>query len=659
MRGFLSGLSVFRPRLLEKPGSFCEVLCEFQYIPYKRPHNRLSAMFGANAFCRVVFEFPSLSLRDLLEESPKKTIDARMHDGESKTAYLASQMLMLDSSCILSSQFQGAVLDSEKREAKQRLDDTRKLLQGISFGSDSYRLLACNIVGALKNTFVYVDTKFSRQKVCQMVFDDASEVIHPKKPMLAPLRLSLFNSTGISTRQLQDEMVTIVPDISNGPIIYTDGGGRMSVPIAEELLSLYKKNWIGRSPLPFDRGDVIQADRSAFAQESDDPNYNPCWISMDLPELESLPSGYLPSAWQIRYKGVKGVLLVSSGLDGIHISRSMNKFTVPDHGTRSRVAKLRTLYVVGISKPAELVLLNSELIYLFESNSSNLPLLESFLKRILFDERVDCGGPLTDLLTPGSLSESNYMNRTILTSQDEEIMRKGLGVRATSQFLTRILRLGTFLPNSAHVYGVPDFSRTLQPHQVFLQVTLPNGKLQVLAGPVCICKSPSLFSSDLRRFEAIPLPSMVCCCSTSSDNPAVKGTSCSHPRDVVVFATRGTKAPPSLLSSADLDGDHFHIFYDQELINLLDKVEPASREDDIAQLSNMLPRGLKRLCARRLIGTFISEKWKKLFVNRSTAKYIAALLMYYVFVDCSLTSAKKVGETIHCAKKSLSGLQEH
>ncbi|EFC38661.1 predicted protein [Naegleria gruberi] len=60
---------------------------------------------------------------------------------------------------------------------------------------------------------------------------------------------------------------------------------------------------------------------------------------------------------------------------------------------------------------------------------------------------------------------------------------------------------------------------------------------------------------------------------------AVKKDCLTHLKDVVVFSSLGPEFVPSLISGADLDGDHFYIFWDSELvenIQCVDEKEPSS-----------------------------------------------------------------------------------
>merc|ERR1712137_1001347 len=102
-----------------------------------------------------------------------------------------------------------------------------------------------------------------------------------------------------------------------------------------------------------------------------------------------------------------------------------------------------------------------------------------------------------------------------------------------------ILRLNAPIPDSAHVYGVADYQQELEHHQIYLHLS----QVGVVEGPVYICKTPALRVSDFRLFQA------------------VKKEGLSHLHDVVVFSTsigdEVLTTPTALMSSADLDGDHF------------------------------------------------------------------------------------------------------
>jgi RNA-dependent RNA polymerase len=109
------------------------------------------------------------------------------------------------------------------------------------------------------------------------------------------------------------------------------------------------------------------------------------------------------------------------------------------------------------------------------------------------------------------------------------------------------------LPKSAFLLGVCDTTGTLQPGQVFLQLT--NEK--VGTGPVVISRNPCLHPGDVRILNAV-------------DAPQLK-----HLFDVIVFPTTGNRPHCNEIAGGDLDGDLYFVSWDKTLTSI-NQIRPMS-----------------------------------------------------------------------------------
>ncbi|CAI2309643.1 unnamed protein product [Caenorhabditis sp. 36 PRJEB53466] len=109
--------------------------------------------------------------------------------------------------------------------------------------------------------------------------------------------------------------------------------------------------------------------------------------------------------------------------------------------------------------------------------------------------------------------------------------------------------------------GVVDETGQLQYGQIFVQCTeninikLPSktAARRVITGTVLLTKNPCIVAGDVRIFEAVDIPEL------------------HHMCDVVVFPQHGPRPHPDEMAGSDLDGDEYSVIWDQQL--LLDKNE--------------------------------------------------------------------------------------
>lgn len=106
------------------------------------------------------------------------------------------------------------------------------------------------------------------------------------------------------------------------------------------------------------------------------------------------------------------------------------------------------------------------------------------------------------------------------------------------------------------LYGIMDETNTLQEGEVYVATQVPdkNGewKHHTLTGDrVVITRAPALHPGDVQIVKAVDVE---------------RGTPLKALRNCIIFSQRGERDLPSKLSGGDLDGDLFHIIWDERLI---------------------------------------------------------------------------------------------
>jgi RNA-dependent RNA polymerase len=107
-----------------------------------------------------------------------------------------------------------------------------------------------------------------------------------------------------------------------------------------------------------------------------------------------------------------------------------------------------------------------------------------------------------------------------------------------------------FVENGCVLMGVPDESRCLKRNEVFLQIQVDNtSEPVIILGDVVVYRHPCLYPGDMVIVTAVNCPKL------------------SSRINVLVFATDTSGiAVPSRCSGGDLDGDHYYIIYDKDLV---------------------------------------------------------------------------------------------
>ncbi|XP_074286538.1 RNA-dependent RNA polymerase 1-like [Silene latifolia] len=286
-------------------------------------------------------------------------------------------------------------------------------------------------------------------------------------------------------------------------------------------------------------------------------------ISADFARKVATKCGFkssMPSAFQIRYGGYKGVVAVDpTSLWKLSLRPSMCKYKSENN----------KLDVLAYSK-YQPCYLNRQLITLLSTLGVQDRAFEKKQKEAL--EQLDA--ILTDPLKAQSALE--LMCPGEVTNILKEMLKCGYKPDA-EPFLSMMLqsfreaklqelrtKTRIFLPKGRALMGCLDETKSLEYGQVFVQVS--GGRFRdvgnelivnrgsegepncVLQRKVVVAKNPCLHPGDVRVLTAVDVPAL------------------HHMVDCVVFPQKGMRPHPNECSGSDLDGDIYFVCWDSELI---------------------------------------------------------------------------------------------
>lgn len=257
-------------------------------------------------------------------------------------------------------------------------------------------------------------------------------------------------------------------------------------------------------------------------------------------------SGYIPSAFQIRFGGCKGMLVVfDTSVPAIVFRRSMKKYDSADS----------SLGILKHSLPRP-VTLNRPLVNILDQMGVERMVLyrlleeatSSVAKAALYDQaalelvRIYSTAylPYDRLLTAGI----SLLGEPFLRSIVDYLINYRLNE------LKSKARIRVPFSCGRTAFGVFDESGTLEYGEVFFQYTKmemdSSGQLSsetvILEGEVMVTKFPCLQPGDVRKLRAVNVKKL------------------RHLKDCIVFPSKGTRPHPDEMGGSDLDGDEFAIF---------------------------------------------------------------------------------------------------
>ncbi|KAL0356013.1 UNVERIFIED_CONTAM: RNA-dependent RNA polymerase 2, partial [Sesamum radiatum] len=242
-------------------------------------------------------------------------------------------------------------------------------------------------------------------------------------------------------------------------------------------------------------------------------------FAKDIARKLGLP--HIPSAFQIRYGGYKGVIAVDrKSFRKLALRESMRKFESNN-------------YMLNITKWSE-----SQPCYLNRE--------------------------IITLLSTLGVEDSVFSNARRTTSTPGKNADKKR-VTSENQLSDLRSRCRIFVPRGRVLVGCLDETATLEYGQVYVRLTMKKSEIQcgdqryfqrvdettsVVKGKVVVTKNPCLHPGDVRVLEAV-------CDVKLQENNLV---------DCLVFPQKGDRPHPNECSGGDLDGDLYFISWDENLI---------------------------------------------------------------------------------------------
>ncbi|KAI1726213.1 RNA dependent RNA polymerase domain-containing protein [Ditylenchus destructor] len=302
--------------------------------------------------------------------------------------------------------------------------------------------------------------------------------------------------------------------------------------------------------------------------------------------------GCVPSCFQIRFRGYKGVLAVDPSLDnlrewgaknGVEDKTNLEKsdcwldLAIKFRPSQKKFEAKRDnakLEIVKYSSPVNLCL-NRPIINILDQVSGMQSheshericnrihyLMDMYLHsmtRSLMDEQKARNklGEFPKLVLYEQLTDMNVTTEPFFRGMIRA------SVRASLRKLRQKLQIPIPSSLGRAMFGIIDETGQLQSGQVFIRYTRnaflkhpsASAARNVLKGPVMITKNPSIVAGDIRMFEAVDIPAL------------------RHLCDVVVFPAHGPRPHTNEMAGSDLDGDEYTIIWDKELY--LDRNEEA------------------------------------------------------------------------------------
>jgi hypothetical protein len=262
-----------------------------------------------------------------------------------------------------------------------------------------------------------------------------------------------------------------------------------------------------------------------------------------------------PTAFQVRFKGSKGMLALDTNLTGseIRIRPSMKKFESND-APNLEICDMA-------SKPIPLVL-NRQMIKILEDmgcastwffRMQNMEL--SRLREVTADAYN-----VARFLKHQSVGDTMRLHRLISLCENMGVdYRKDRFLRSVVEALVlrelRLLKHKARIPirTGITLFGIMDETGFLQENEVYVTYDTKGDRFDEPPGPgpLIVTRSPALHPGDIQvPHNVIPPP----------ESPLRELS------NVIVFSQHGQRDLPSKLSGGDLDGDIFNVIWDEEVM---------------------------------------------------------------------------------------------
>ncbi|KAG1720815.1 RdRP-domain-containing protein [Suillus occidentalis] len=285
------------------------------------------------------------------------------------------------------------------------------------------------------------------------------------------------------------------------------------------------------------------------------------WRSMQRGEKRSAKLRHIPSAFQFRLGGAKGMVVQDPTIQGklVRLRPSQIKFDAPENLTfdvQSTSAEPTPVFLnrLLIALMAFLGVDTQRIIELQDDDirraqSVRLSCIDA--SKIIQQHGLGASFHLPSLFT----NLSSILQLEIGDTEDDPSLWTNKLIESSLQCVeTYILRELKYrahiaVPGSYTLLGVSDEWGCLREGEIYATVfDERTGSVQSITGKVAITRSPQIHPGDLQVVKA------------------VKRRQLEHLKNVVVFSCKGERALASCLSGGDLDGDIFNLILDPRLL---------------------------------------------------------------------------------------------
>ena len=371
------------------------------------------------------------------------------------------------------------------------------LNKGVWINGNEYQFLGCSSSG-LKQRKCYMfkgDLKTVGKVLKECGSFESIKSVSKQLKRIGQL-FSAAVPTGVS---ITGEQVRVVDDIETRGGNFTDGCGGVSENIAMKILE-----------------------------------------GANIEELD-----YIPSVFQIRYEGCKGIVVRNPSLseDALVVRKSMKKFN-------SGSKPFNTLWLCDYSKPYSYGHLNKQYILLLSALGVKDDVF--IKKQSEYFEKIEKMTSDSEVAIEMLGQKKPHMAISIVNCSSnihKSDIQKELSL-LRSKCIEKMEKLRIIITESRNVFGVCDPLEVLEYGECFVRPTI-RGKPQTVSGLVTVSKNPCYLLGDVRVLHAV-------------DDDRTYGLQ--HLVDCIVFPVKGERPHPSEIAGSDLDGDMYFVCWDKELI---------------------------------------------------------------------------------------------
>ncbi|RCN41783.1 RNA dependent RNA polymerase [Ancylostoma caninum] len=332
----------------------------------------------------------------------------------------------------------------------------------------------------------------------------------------------------------------------------------------------------------------------------------------------------VPSCFQFRFRGMKGVVAVNPLLDEIfnwaadnHIDAPRRKFGSWKLRMVFRPSQIKfdamrksndSLEVVKYSAPVPVAL-----------NKPFICILDQELPRRIDIDRLS-------VVSGFQLSTEPFFR---------SLIKATIKYAITKQMRKQQIQIP--YDKGRSMLGVVDETGQLQYGQIFVQYTEnialktppPNASKKILTGKVLLTKNPCIVAGDVRVFTAVDIPEL------------------HHLCDVVVFPMHGPRPHPDEMAGSDLDGDEYSVIWDSDL--LLDRnEEPFDYTADKPQIIPIKKETLNEDMVNFYISYITQDS-----VGTISNSFLFQADLYGLNSEVCLRLAKKISQAVDFTKTGL------